>query len=176
MIAWSCRILLCWLERRNVNSTLHSQKALQNAQHHLANVLFEQVPNEKGVIEEGRKVPKKNVDIELWGLWGRNEPSPLQASVFTPKGWPAVSTPVLRSLAGKPGAALKALSELYPESAQALKPVERPELGEPSYQFLPIPVRLVNDTGQIGRRSQSDRSTIPVRLVRLMFYLMLVQR
>ena len=30
-----------------------------------------------------------------------------------PAGWPAVSTPVLRSLAGKPGAALKALKEKY---------------------------------------------------------------
>lgn len=30
-------------------------------------------------------------------------------------GWPAVSTPVLRSLAGKPGAAKKALLEIYGE-------------------------------------------------------------
>ena len=30
-----------------------------------------------------------------------------------PAGWPAVSTPVLRSLAGKPGAALRALKEEY---------------------------------------------------------------
>lgn len=32
--------------------------------------------------------------------------------VYTPSGWPAVSTPVLRALAGKPGAAKKALAEL----------------------------------------------------------------
>jgi hypothetical protein len=32
--------------------------------------------------------------------------------VVTPTGWPAVSTPVLRSLAGRPGAAKLALAEL----------------------------------------------------------------
>ena len=71
-----------------------------------------QAPNEKGIIEEGKKAAKKNVDITLFGLWGRNQPSRLKPEVFTPIGWPAVSTPVLRSLAGKPGAARKALAEL----------------------------------------------------------------
>ena len=32
--------------------------------------------------------------------------------VYTPSGWPAVSTPVLRSLAGRPGSAKAALAEL----------------------------------------------------------------
>ena len=65
-----------------------------------------------GVIEEGRKVPKKNIDITLWGLWGRGRESRLKPEVVTPSGWPAVSTPVLRSLAGKPGLAKKELDKL----------------------------------------------------------------
>ena len=36
----------------------------------------------------------------------------LQVDIYTASGAPAVSTPVLRSLAGKPGAAKKALLEL----------------------------------------------------------------
>ncbi|KAK9839857.1 hypothetical protein WJX81_006741 [Elliptochloris bilobata] len=70
------------------------------------------VPNDSGVIEEGRKLPKKQVGITLWGAWGRGVPCPLVPDVYTPSGWPAVSTPVLRALAGKPGAAKKALAEL----------------------------------------------------------------
>lgn len=37
---------------------------------------------------------------------------PLEAQVYTASGWPAVSTPVLRQLAGKPGAAQEALDKL----------------------------------------------------------------
>lgn len=55
---------------------------------------------------------KKQMDILIHGLWGRNIPSPLVPEVYTPSGWPAVSTPVLRGLAGKPGAAKKALADL----------------------------------------------------------------
>lgn len=66
----------------------------------------------KGIIKEGAKKPKKNMDIMLWGLWGRGKDSRLTPEVFTGNGWPAVSTPVLRALAGKPGVAKKALAEI----------------------------------------------------------------
>ena len=71
-------------------------------------------PNETGLIEPGKaaKKPKKTIDIRLHGLWGRAAPSPLRPPAFTPSGWPAVSTPVLRGLSGEPGAALRALAEL----------------------------------------------------------------
>lgn len=55
---------------------------------------------------------KKQIDITLWGAWGRGKACPLVPEVYTPSGWPAVSTPVLRALAGRPGAAKKALAEL----------------------------------------------------------------
>lgn len=71
-----------------------------------------QAPNVDGVIEEGKKKPKKNIDITLWGIWGRGQASPIKPDVYTSTGLPAVSTPVLRALAGKPGAAKKALAEL----------------------------------------------------------------
>lgn len=70
------------------------------------------MPNIKGIIEEGKKVAKKNIEIVLWGLWGRGIFSKLTPEIYTPSGWPAVSTVVLRSLAGKPGVAKKALAEL----------------------------------------------------------------
>lgn len=38
-------------------------------------------------------------------------PEPYGPQVHTASGWPAVSTPVLRQLAGKPGAALAALAK-----------------------------------------------------------------
>lgn len=65
-----------------------------------------------GIVEEGKKKPKKNIDITLWGVWGRGRAGPITPEVFTSTGLPAVSTPVLRALAGKPGAAKKALAEL----------------------------------------------------------------
>ena len=74
--------------------------------------LLTQAPNVLNAIEEGRKVAKKQIDIMLWGAWGRGKACPLVPDVHTPSGWPAVSTPVLRALAGKPGAAKKALAEL----------------------------------------------------------------
>lgn len=60
---------------------------------------------------EGKKKAKKHMDINLHGLWGEDKHTQLEPEVFTPSGWPAVSTPVLRSLAGKPGAAKKALGD-----------------------------------------------------------------
>jgi len=75
-------------------------------------------PNEAGLVEPSSepgkppKKPRKTIDIRLHGLWGRARPSPLQPPAFTPSGWPAVSTPVLRALSGEPGAALRALAAL----------------------------------------------------------------
>lgn len=72
-----------------------------------------------GFVEEGKKVAKKQMGITLHGLWGPGVASPLKAEIFTASGAPAVSTPVLRSLAGKPGAAKKALLELEGQDAPA---------------------------------------------------------
>ena len=72
-----------------------------------------------GFIEEGKKVAKKQMELTLHGLWGPGVASPLRAEIFTASGAPAVSTPVLRSLAGKPGAAKKALLELEGQDASA---------------------------------------------------------
>ena len=69
------------------------------------------VPNETGFIEEGKKKPKKNIDIELHGLWGRDVPSPLPVEHTTPSGWPGANTPMLRGLAGNQGAAKRLLRE-----------------------------------------------------------------
>lgn len=71
-----------------------------------------QMPNVEGTIEAGKKRAKKNIDVEMHGIWGKGRMSPLKPEVYTPSGWPASSTPVLRSLAGKPGAAKRALAEL----------------------------------------------------------------
>lgn len=70
------------------------------------------MPNLDGRIEEGKKKAKKTIDVELHGIWGKGILSPLTPEVFTPSGWPASSTPVLRTLAGKPGAAKRALLEM----------------------------------------------------------------
>jgi len=85
------------------------------------------MPNTEGFIEEGKKKPKKTRDIELWGLWGKDVESPLKPEVYTGAGWPAVSTPVLRQLAGKPGAALQALGVM--EEAQLAADMEGSEGG-----------------------------------------------
>lgn len=60
--------------------------------------------------EEGKKA-KKNMDITLHNVWDASRPSPLKPLVYTPAGMPACSTPVLKTLAGKPGRARKALLE-----------------------------------------------------------------
>lgn len=69
------------------------------------------VPNQLPPPEDGKK-PKKNMDITLHSVWGESMVSPLQPEIHTPGGLPACSTPVLKSLAGKPGKARKALVEL----------------------------------------------------------------
>uniref|UniRef100_A0A061RMH8 DNA polymerase I n=2 Tax=Tetraselmis sp. GSL018 TaxID=582737 RepID=A0A061RMH8_9CHLO len=84
-----------------------------------------QIPNEDPeFIEEGKKKWRKHRDIVLWGLWGRGCPSPLQPEQWTPTGWPATGTPVLRALAGKSLAAVKALQELGKEPASKLTPLD----------------------------------------------------
>lgn len=57
-----------------------------------------QVPNTDGYVEPGRegKPPKKTRDITLTGLGVE-----LPVEIWTPSGWPAVSGPVLKALAGK---------------------------------------------------------------------------
>ena len=75
-----------------------------------------QAPNVNNIILEGAKRAKKNIDIALWGLWGRGKDSRLTPDVYTPSGWPAVSTPILRGMAGKPGAAKRALQEMEGQS------------------------------------------------------------
>lgn len=84
------------------------------------------VPNVISYVEPDSKTkkPKKNMDIRLYGLWGQGQPVGVQPEVFTPSGWPAVSTPVLRSLAGKPGAALKALKEKYGVDLHVAEPID----------------------------------------------------
>ncbi|KAK3279840.1 hypothetical protein CYMTET_12292 [Cymbomonas tetramitiformis] len=56
------------------------------------------VPNVDGLIEEGKKVAKKNMQITLYGLG-----IPIAPTIFTASGVPAVSAPALRDLAGNPG-------------------------------------------------------------------------
>ncbi|KAK9806725.1 hypothetical protein WJX72_000669 [[Myrmecia] bisecta] len=70
------------------------------------------IPNVGGFIEDGKKAAKKTRDITLWGVWGRNVPPRVKPELFTPAGWPASSGPVLRMLAGKPGAAKRKLLEM----------------------------------------------------------------
>lgn len=40
-----------------------------------------QMPNTEGYIEPGKKRAKKNIDVELWGLWGKDKASPLKPEV-----------------------------------------------------------------------------------------------
>ncbi|QDZ19172.1 DNA polymerase I [Chloropicon primus] len=83
------------------------------------------VPNETGFIEEGKKKPKKNIDIELHGLWGKDVRSPLPVEHTTPSGWPGANTPMLRGLAGTQGVAKKLLRE----NTSDLSEKEAKELG-----------------------------------------------
>jgi hypothetical protein len=66
-----------------------------------------------------RPKPRRWVDFELHGIWGAGQPGRLQPEVTTKKGSAAVSTAVLWSLVGKPGAAAKALAELDAAEAAA---------------------------------------------------------
>lgn len=58
--------------------------------------------------------------INLHGIWGADMPGQLEPEVFTETLAAAVSSKVLRALAGKPGAARKALSKLLEVSAALL--------------------------------------------------------
>lgn len=53
--------------------------------------------------------PPRWLDFELHGLWGPGQPGRLAAGARTETGLPAVRTEALWSMAGKPGAARKAL-------------------------------------------------------------------
>ncbi|KAL3138383.1 hypothetical protein ABBQ32_006185 [Trebouxia sp. C0010 RCD-2024] len=77
--------------------------------------------NTEGWVDPNSKTkkPRKNIDFSLHSLWGLGAAPVIQPEVFTASGWPAVSTPVLRALAGKPGAAKRALQEQYGESTAA---------------------------------------------------------
>jgi len=61
--------------------------------------------------------------------------------VYTPTGWPAVSTPVLRSLAGRPGAAKLALAELTGDTS-----------ADPGECMLPSVVQQLESSDCGGRR------------------------
>ena len=71
--------------------------------------------------EEGKK-PKKNMDIDIHNVWSDgtdDQPTKLVPEIFTPAGLPGCSTQVLKSMAGKPGRARKALSQLNESTATA---------------------------------------------------------
>lgn len=61
--------------------------------------------------EEGKKA-KKNMDITIHNVWSPDSPTKLVPEIFTPAGLPGCSTQVLKTMAGKPGRARKALSKL----------------------------------------------------------------
>jgi hypothetical protein len=69
-----------------------------------------------------RPRPRRWIDYEIHGIWGAGQPGRLQPEVQTKKGLAAVSTAVLWSLVGKPGAAAKALAELDAAEAAAAGP------------------------------------------------------
>jgi hypothetical protein len=58
------------------------------------------------------KANSRRRDFVLHGLWGEGAPGRLAVDATTDKGMAAVSSAVLWSLVGKPGAAAKALAEL----------------------------------------------------------------
>jgi hypothetical protein len=74
-----------------------------------------EVPDEP----EKKEMPRRFFDVELHGVWGRGLPGRLTPEAKTAKGTPAVSGAVLKTLAGKPGAAAKALAALREAEAAA---------------------------------------------------------
>jgi hypothetical protein len=66
-----------------------------------------------------KRAARRWIDLELHGIWGRNQPGRLQVDVKTATGAAAVSGAVLLSLVGKPGAAAKALADLDAAEAEA---------------------------------------------------------
>ena len=73
--------------------------------------------------EEGKK-PKKNMDIVLHNIWGKDQPTRLQPEIFTPAGLPGCSTQVLKTMAGKPGRARKALAQVNKDREAANAGIE----------------------------------------------------
>lgn len=67
----------------------------------------------------GKDRPRRWLDFELHGIWGLGAPGRLAVDVKTDKGTAAVSGAVLWSLAGKPGAAARALAERSAAAAAA---------------------------------------------------------
>eukprot|EP00889_Picochlorum_renovo_P004618 jgi/Picre1/31648/NNA_006999.t1 len=61
--------------------------------------------------EDGKK-PKKNMDITIHNVWSKDVPTKLVPEIYTPAGLPGCSTQVLKTMAGKPGRARKALAQL----------------------------------------------------------------
>lgn len=59
------------------------------------------------------KKPLKNMEFTLHSLWGEDVSSKLTPPITTPSGWPATSSPALKALVGKPGAAQKMLKDEY---------------------------------------------------------------
>lgn len=59
------------------------------------------------------KKPLKNMEFQLHSAWGHDAPSKLTPPIWTASGWPASSTPALKALVGKHGAARKLLEENY---------------------------------------------------------------
>eukprot|EP00873_Tetraselmis_striata_P045984 jgi/Tetstr1/466248/TSEL_010804.t1 len=97
----------------------------QKSEEHLDLEKTFKIPNDDpNYIEEGAKRWKKNRNITLWGVFGRNVVSPLEVTHYTPSGWPATGTPALRGLAGKSQAALKALAEQGLEEATQAVPLD----------------------------------------------------
>jgi hypothetical protein len=79
-----------------------------------------------------RRAARRWIDLELHGIWGRNQPGRLEADVKTATGAAAVSGAVLLSLVGKPGAAAKALAELDAAEAEAAAAAGNGSESEPS--------------------------------------------
>lgn len=61
--------------------------------------------------EDGKKA-KKNMDITIHNVWSKDVPTKLVPEIYTPAGLPGCSTQVLKTMAGKPGRARKALAQL----------------------------------------------------------------
>lgn len=93
-----------------------------------------------------RPRPRRWIDYELHGIWGKEQPGRLQADVKTAKGTAAVSTAVLWSLVGKPGAAAKALAELNEaEAAASAADAGSSSSGDATHQQQEQPVSIFDD-------------------------------
>ncbi|KAG1666153.1 hypothetical protein FOA52_011565 [Chlamydomonas sp. UWO 241] len=75
-------------------------------------------PEYEAELAAGVKRPKKNRDIMLYGIWGKGEPGRVLPGELTATGAAPVSILMLKTLAGKPGAARKALTALEAADAE----------------------------------------------------------